>query len=92
MPDEKIETLVIGGGQAGLTMSHRLKQRGLPHLQRAVAKGYFVVATLQGRPQFDSLRGDPRFRQVVADAEAGRARALAAFRDGDGERLLGRPS
>ena len=32
MPDETIETLVIGGGQAGLTMSHRLKQRGLPHL------------------------------------------------------------
>jgi putative flavoprotein involved in K+ transport len=32
MPDENIETLVIGGGQAGLTMSHRLKQRGLPHL------------------------------------------------------------
>jgi putative flavoprotein involved in K+ transport len=29
---ERIETLVIGGGQAGLTMSHRLKQRGLDHL------------------------------------------------------------
>ena len=32
MPDEKIETLVIGGGQAGLVMSHQLKQRGLAHL------------------------------------------------------------
>lgn len=32
MPDESIETLVIGGGQAGLVMSHRLKQRGLSHL------------------------------------------------------------
>jgi putative flavoprotein involved in K+ transport len=32
MPDEKIETLVVGGGQAGLVMSHRLKQRGLSHL------------------------------------------------------------
>jgi putative flavoprotein involved in K+ transport len=32
MPVERIETLVVGGGQAGLTMSHRLKQRGLPHL------------------------------------------------------------
>jgi putative flavoprotein involved in K+ transport len=32
MPDEKIETLVIGGGQAGLVMSHQLKQRGLSHL------------------------------------------------------------
>jgi putative flavoprotein involved in K+ transport len=32
MPAERIPTLVIGGGQAGLTMSHRLKQRGLKHL------------------------------------------------------------
>ena len=32
MPIERIETLVIGGGQAGLAMSYRLKQRGLSHL------------------------------------------------------------
>ena len=32
MPVEQVETLVIGGGQAGLTMSYRLKQRGLAHL------------------------------------------------------------
>jgi putative flavoprotein involved in K+ transport len=32
VPVEHIETLVIGGGQAGLAMSHRLKQRGLEHL------------------------------------------------------------
>jgi putative flavoprotein involved in K+ transport len=32
MPVEQVDTLVIGGGQAGLVMSHRLKQRGLPHL------------------------------------------------------------
>jgi putative flavoprotein involved in K+ transport len=32
MPVEQIKTLIIGGGQAGLTMSHRLKQRGLAHL------------------------------------------------------------
>jgi putative flavoprotein involved in K+ transport len=32
MPDETIDTLVIGGGQAGLVMSHHLKQRGLSHL------------------------------------------------------------
>jgi putative flavoprotein involved in K+ transport len=32
MPAERVETLVIGGGQAGLAMSHQLKQRGLPHL------------------------------------------------------------
>jgi putative flavoprotein involved in K+ transport len=32
MPVEQIDTLVIGGGQAGLVMSYRLKQRGLSHL------------------------------------------------------------
>ena len=32
MPAERVETLVIGGGQAGLAMSHHLKQRALPHL------------------------------------------------------------
>jgi putative flavoprotein involved in K+ transport len=32
MPVEQVETLVIGGGQAGLAMSHMLKQRGLAHL------------------------------------------------------------
>ncbi|KJC57789.1 FAD-dependent oxidoreductase [Bradyrhizobium sp. LTSPM299] len=32
MPAERVDTLVIGGGQAGLTMSHRLKQRGIDHL------------------------------------------------------------
>ena len=31
-PSERVETLVIGGGQAGLAMSYRLKQRGLSHL------------------------------------------------------------
>jgi putative flavoprotein involved in K+ transport len=32
MPVERIQTLVVGGGQAGLAMSYCLKQRGLSHL------------------------------------------------------------
>ena len=32
MPRERIETVVIGGGQAGLTMSHCLSQRGIAHV------------------------------------------------------------
>ena len=65
-------------------------ERGLDHLQRAVAKGYFVAPTLAGRPQFDALRGDPAFQSLLANAEAGRQHALAAFREAGGERLLGR--
>ena len=53
-------------------------------------KGYFVAPTLHSRPQFDALRGNPGFQAMVAEAEAGRQRSLAAFREAGGERLLGR--
>jgi eukaryotic-like serine/threonine-protein kinase len=62
---------------------------GLPHLQRAVAKGYFVAPTLSTRPQFDALRNTPAFRALLEEAEAGRRRALAIFREAGGERLIG---
>ena len=62
----------------------------LPHLRRAVDKGYYVVPTLRGARQFDGLRGDPTFEQIRADADAGRDRAREVFRAGGGERLLGR--
>ncbi len=66
------------------------QERGLDYLRRGVEKGYFVARTLSGRPQFDALRGDPAFREVLAKAHAGREQALAAFREAGGERLLGR--
>jgi hypothetical protein len=65
-------------------------QRGLGFLRRAVEKGYFVAPTLAGSRHFDALRRDPGFEEVLAMAEAGRDRALAAFREAGGERLLGR--
>jgi serine/threonine protein kinase/tetratricopeptide (TPR) repeat protein len=65
-------------------------ERGLAFLQRAVARGYFMAPTLSSAPQFDALRGDPAFQGLLADAVAGRQRALTAFREAGGERLLGR--
>ena len=65
-------------------------ERGLGHLRRAVAKGYFVAPTLAGSRQFDALRSEPAFQELLAQAEAGRQQALAAFREAGGERLLGR--
>jgi hypothetical protein len=62
---------------------------GLAHLQRAVAKGYVVAPTLSGRPQFDALRTNAAFRDLLKEAETGRQRALDAFREAGGERLLG---
>ncbi|MGH7555381.1 MAG: protein kinase domain-containing protein, partial [Longimicrobiales bacterium] len=64
-------------------------ETGLDHLRRAVAKGYFAAPTLRASRQFDGLRTDPTFQGLVADAEAGRQRALTAFREAGGERLLG---
>jgi TolB-like protein len=63
---------------------------GLGQLRRAVAKGYFVAPTLSGSRHFDPVRSDPAFREILAEAEAGRQQALAAFREAGGERLLGR--
>jgi tetratricopeptide (TPR) repeat protein len=65
-------------------------QKGLAYLRRAVEKGYFVAHTLAHSRHFDALRGDAGFEEVLALAEAGRDRALAAFREAGGERLLGR--
>jgi tetratricopeptide (TPR) repeat protein len=62
---------------------------GLGHLRRAVSKGYFVAPTLSSRPQFDPLRNVPAFREMLEEAEAGRQRALAAFREAGGDRLIG---
>ena len=62
---------------------------GIDYLRRAVARAYFVAPTLQGRPQFDALRDDPAFKAILAEAEAGRERALAAFQAAGGERLIG---
>jgi hypothetical protein len=64
--------------------------RGLEHLRRAVDRGYAVAPTLSGRPQFDAIRNDDAFRALLAQAEANRQEALAAFREAGGERLLGR--
>jgi non-specific serine/threonine protein kinase len=62
---------------------------GLEHLQRAVAKGYYVAPTLARSRHFDPLRSHPAFREVLAQAESGRERALNSFREAGGERLLG---
>jgi serine/threonine protein kinase/tetratricopeptide (TPR) repeat protein len=64
--------------------------RGLDLLRRAIDKGYFVAPTLASRPQFDALRGTAAFRALLDAAEAGRSRAMDAFAEAGGYRLLGR--
>jgi TolB-like protein len=62
---------------------------GLRHIQQAVTRGYFVAPSLARWPQFDALRGDAAFVAILDEAEAGRRRSLAAFRDCGGARMLG---
>jgi serine/threonine protein kinase len=64
-------------------------ETGMGYLRRAVSKGYFVAPTLSRWSQFDTLRNVPAFRQMLEEAEAGRQRALAAFREAGGDRLIG---
>jgi len=65
------------------------RERGLEQLRHAVAKGYAVAPTLSGSQQFDAMRNDSAFQALLAEAEASRQDALAAFRQAGGERLLG---
>ena len=64
-------------------------ETGLRLLQRAVRKGYYAAPTLERSRHFDALRSNPEFLALQAEAEAGRGRALEAFREAGGERLLG---
>ena len=64
-------------------------QLGLDLLRRAISKGYWPLATLQGSHEFDSVRDDAAFQRLIADAAAARDGALKAFCDAGGERLLG---
>jgi eukaryotic-like serine/threonine-protein kinase len=65
-------------------------ERGLDYVERAVNKGYYVAPTLEVRSQFDQVRQQPAFQAIFTTAQEGRRQALAAFRDADGARLLGR--
>jgi serine/threonine protein kinase/tetratricopeptide (TPR) repeat protein len=65
---------------------------GVDHLRRAVSKGYWALTTLQHAHEFDAVRDDAAFQALLEDAAKGRDGALAAFREGGGERLLGRQS
>jgi serine/threonine-protein kinase len=64
-------------------------EKGLFCLQLAVSKGYFAAPTLARSRQFDKLRGNQEFQQMLEQAEAGTARALAAFNAAGGSQLLG---
>src|SRR4029453_8209958 len=65
------------------------REHGVRFLRRAVDRGFYAAPTMVASPAFDVLREDPGFLAVLADAEAARGKALAAYREAGGEELLG---
>ena len=64
-------------------------ETGLGFLRRAIDKSYWAVVTLTNSRQFDGVRDHPEFEKLLAQAKQGRERALRAYRDAGGERMLG---
>ena len=58
-------------------------------LRKGVDGGYTVVEPLLHDPWLEPLRDNPRFAEIVRNAQARRDEALAVFRAEGGERLLG---
>ena len=67
----------------------RADQEALETLERVVEGGFYPDAAIARDPWLDSLRGEPRFVQLLRRAEARRREARAAFLDQEGDRLLG---
>jgi putative flavoprotein involved in K+ transport len=78
MSVEKVETLVIGGGQAGLAMSEHLSKRGVPHL--VVERNRITKRVEDGVMHFapdlaeNIARGDANYLSVLDAADAQIAR------------------
>lgn len=65
---EVVETIVTGGGQAGLAMSHHLQQRGREHVIRERGR----IAERWRSERWDSLHPScARHRAACFDAAAG---------------------
>jgi hypothetical protein len=57
--------------------------------ERVIGHGFYCVLPLRNDPWLDAARAEPGFGPLLERAEAGRRRAVAAYRDAGGEKLLG---
>lgn len=85
MMDEMIDTLVIGGGQAGLSMSHHLTAQGVPHLvleKKRIAESWRTARwdslVANGPAWHDRVPGHT-FDDMDAEAFAGKDRVADYF-------------
>lgn len=85
MADERTDTLVIGGGQAGLSMSHHLTEQGIPHLvleKKRIAESWRTARwdslVANGPAWHDRVPGHT-FDDMDAEAFAGKDRVADYF-------------
>jgi hypothetical protein len=64
---------------------------GIALLARVIGHGFYCDRTLREDRWLDGIRSREEFAQLTAEAEAGRKRAAAAYREHDGDRILGVP-
>jgi hypothetical protein len=78
---------------SGLNASRRLESsvgRSRAQLfQRAVAGGFFCYPAMAHDPWLDSLRGEPEFERLLAEARNRHGEAAAAFSKVQGNSMLG---
>jgi len=67
-------------------------ERAFRALSRAVEMGFFCVSSMTADPWLDPLRADPRFNQILHQAQARHEEARAAFIKLGGPGLLGCPA
>lgn len=60
-------------------------------MSKVVAQGFCCAQTFSRDPWLDSIRTEPDFAGIVAEAEPGRQAVAAAFLEAGGGRLLGVP-
>src|SRR5207244_3964824 len=65
------------------------RDEALAVLAHVVERGFYCTPILLRDPWLDSRRGEPRFKEIVARADARSREAEEAYRKAGGERLLG---
>jgi predicted Zn-dependent protease len=65
------------------------RDEAISGLARAIEGGHFCYPALAHDPWFDSVRHDVRFVELLERARERHTRALGAFREAGGERVLG---
>ncbi len=86
MPMFDPESWYLWAWQLAMVGERDLVLRGL---RTAIERNFCCHAPMESEPEFEFLRGDAQFQQLIEDSRARHARALDVFREAGGPELLG---